>query len=141
MLAVDSVNVLETLAGASGGVAATSAVTRPVVLTKGVLLTWSRPQVTSEREPGKLLASGLQQIKKFLEVRTRVAVMSWPLVFCRQYLTSVFRGAHPQSSMSLRNRRELRTAAECIDALLVGDLPHLADLAHVPPDGGSNGSG
>ena len=35
-----------------------------------------RIQVTSEREPGKLLASGLQQIKKFLEVRTRLAVMA-----------------------------------------------------------------
>ena len=41
---------------------------------------------------------------------------------------SVFHGAHPQSSMSLRNSRELRTIAECIDALLAGDLPHLDDL-------------
>ena len=30
--------------------------------------------------------------------------------------------------MSLRNSRELRTIAECIDALLAGDLPHLGDL-------------
>ena len=41
---------------------------------------------------------------------------------------SVFHGARPQSSMSLRNSRELRTIAECIDALLAGDLPHLGDL-------------
>ena len=45
-----------------------------------------------------------------------------------QYLISVFHGAHPQSSMSLRNSRELRTIAECIDALVAGDLPHLGDL-------------
>ena len=43
-------------------------------------------------------------------------------------MTSVFHGAHPQSSMSLRNSRELRSTAECIDALLTGDLPHLGDL-------------
>ena len=41
---------------------------------------------------------------------------------------SVFHGAHPQSSMSLRSSRELRTIAECIDALLAGDLPHSGDL-------------
>ena len=45
-----------------------------------------------------------------------------------QYLNSVFHGAHPQSSMSLRNSREPRTIAECMDALLAGDLPHLGDL-------------
>ena len=42
-----------------------------------------------------------------------------------QYLTSVFHGAHPQSSMSLWSSVELRTIAECIDALLAGDLPRL----------------
>ena len=41
---------------------------------------------------------------------------------------SVFHGARPQSSMSLRNSTEWRTIAECIDALLAGDLPHLGDL-------------
>ena len=117
MLAVDFVNVLETLAGASGGGAVTSAATRPVVLTKEVasdmvpLRGGNRIQVTSEREPGKLLAS--EQIKKFLaqrggadeggsdELATGVLL----------YLTSVFHGAHPQSSMSTRNSRELRTVA------------------------------
>ena len=52
------------------------------------------------------------------------ATMSWPPV----YLISVFYGAHPQSSTSLRNSRELRTIADCIDALLAGDLFHLGDL-------------
>ena len=37
-------------------------------------------------------------------------------------------GAHPHASMSLRNSRELLTVAECLDALLAGDLPHLGDL-------------
>ena len=45
-----------------------------------------------------------------------------------QYLNGVFHGAHPQSSLSLRNSRELRTIAKCIDALLAGGLPHLVDL-------------
>ena len=35
---------------------------------------------------------------------------------------------HTQSSVSLCNRRELRTMAECIETLLAGDLPHLGDL-------------
>ena len=43
VLAVDFVSVLGTLAGASGGGAVTSAVARPVILTKEVVLTWSRP--------------------------------------------------------------------------------------------------
>ena len=46
----------------------------------------NRIPVASEREPGKLLASGLQQIKSFwrsVEGRTaRPTVMSWPLVCC-----------------------------------------------------------
>ena len=45
-----------------------------------------------------------------------------------KYLISVFHGAHPQSSMSLRNNMELRTVAECIDALVAGDLPRLENL-------------
>ena len=91
----------------------------------------NRIQVTSERELGKLLASGLQQIKKFWAQRgvadseTNSDELATGVL---QYLTSVFHGAHPQSSMSLRNSRELRTTVECIDALLAGDRPHLGDL-------------
>ena len=91
----------------------------------------NRIQITGEREPGKLLASGLQQIKKFLSQRGGVsneANNDELATGVLQYLMSVFHGAHPQSSMSLRNSRELRTIAECIDALLAGDLPHLGDL-------------
>ena len=91
----------------------------------------NRIQVTGEGEPGKLLASGLQQIKSYLSLRGGAGgngdndeLASVVL----QYVNSVFHGAHPQSSMSLRDSRELRTIAECIDALLAGDLPHLGDL-------------
>ena len=101
----------------------------------------NRMQVTSEREPGKLLASGLQQM--FLAQRggSDEGGSDELAAGVLQCLTSVFHGAHPQSSMSLRNSRELRTIAECIDALLAGDLPHLGRRAHAPPEGGSNGSG
>ena len=86
----------------------------------------NRIQVTGERESGKL-ASGLQQIKRFLSQRggtSNEANNDELATGVLQYWTSVFHGAHPQSSMSLRNSRELRTIAECIDALLAGDLPH-----------------
>ena len=43
--------------------------------------------------------------------------------------------------MSLRNSRELRTVAECIDALLAGDLPHLQYLLMQRLKSGSDGSG
>ena len=77
-----------------------------------------------------MLASGLRQIKKFLAQRGGAdeGGSDELATGVLQYLTSVFHGAHPQSSMSLRNSRELRTAAECIDALLAGDLPHLGDM-------------
>ena len=74
---------------------------------------------------------GLQQTEKFLSQRGGVsneANNDELATRALQYLMSVFHGAHPQSSMSLRNSRELRTIAERIEALLAGDLPHLGDL-------------
>ena len=91
----------------------------------------NRIQITGEREPGKLLASGLQQVKKLLSQRGGVsneANIDELATGVLQHLMSVFHCAHPQSSLSLRNSRELRTIAECIVALLAGDLPHLDDL-------------
>ena len=91
----------------------------------------NRIQVTGEREPEKLLASVLQQIISYLSMRggacgdgSNDGLATGVL----QYLNSVFHGAHPQYSMSFRNSRELGTIAECIDALLAGDLPRLGDL-------------
>ena len=99
----------------------------------------NRIQVTSEREPGRLLASGLQQIKKFLAQRGADEDDSDELAAeVLQYLTSVFHGAHPQSSMSFRNSRELRTIAEIIDSLLADDLPHLEELLMQRLKSGSN---
>ena len=42
--------------------------------------------------------------------------------------------------MSLRNSRDLRTIAECIDALLAGDLPHLVTCS-TKTEGGADGGG
>ena len=88
----------------------------------------NRIQVTGEREPGKQLASGLQQIKSYLSMRGAGGDGDGDELasVVLQYLNSVFHGAHPQSSMSLRNSREL--SPECFDALLAGDLPNLGDL-------------
>ena len=44
------------------------------------------------------------------------------------YLLSVVHGAHPPEKLGQRNASELRTIAECLDALGRGDLPHLADM-------------
>ena len=68
----------------------------------------NRIQVTSQREPGKLLALGLRHVEKFWAQRggadseTNSDELATGVL---QYLTSVFHGAHPQSSMSLRNSR------------------------------------
>ena len=88
----------------------------------------NRIQITGEREPGRLLASGLQQINRFFSQRRGIgneANNDDLATGVLQYLMSVFHGAHPQSAMSLRDSRELRKIAECFDALLAGDLPLL----------------
>ena len=113
------------------------AVACPVALTWVMLLTWSllvmatafRLRVNANLENcthqvGNKSKGFLAQ-RGGADIETNSDELATGLL---QYLTSVFHGAHPQSSMSLRNSRELRTRAECIDVLLAGDLPHLGDL-------------
>ena len=45
-----------------------------------------------------------------------------------QYITSVWHGAHPASTMQARNAREMKIVGECLDALLLGRLPELGDM-------------
>ena len=84
----------------------------------------------------------MQQIKRFLAQRggANGETGEDELASCVvQYLTTVLHGAHSQASMSLRNSRELRTIAECLDALLAGDLPHLGRLSHAACRSCANG--
>lgn len=45
-----------------------------------------------------------------------------------QYSNSIWHGGYPQNKVGRARCRELRTFAECLDALLRGELPHLADV-------------
>ena len=44
------------------------------------------------------------------------------------YLTSIFFGQHPQSTISVHTVKEMRTIAAALDSLLQGRLPELGDL-------------
>ena len=45
-----------------------------------------------------------------------------------QYLVGVFHQRHSPEATGLRTCRELRTIAECLDGLLSGNLPRVADV-------------
>ena len=94
----------------------------------------NRIQVTSEREPGKSSKSFWRNV----EVRTRVAVMSWPLVFCSidkcvsRCPSTVIN--QPPKQQGIANQRNASTP--CLQVTFVS-----SSLDHAAPEGGSNGSG
>ena len=108
VLQANTVDGLGTLVGA--GVAVTSAVTRPVVLTKEALLIWPRPVMAISFR--SRVSVNLEIIKKFLAQRggTDEGGSDELAAGVLQCLTSGFHGAHPQSSISHRSSRELRTS-------------------------------
>ena len=87
----------------------------------------------ASRRPGLLLLSGLEMMAKFLDplaggrggVNAKPGQLGTPKVV--RYLTTVVQvsAAH---GVSVRNERELRTLAEALDALLLGDVTRAADI-------------
>jgi len=87
-------------------------------------------QEVSRATPGLLLQAGLRQMAKHLGTREGATEDELSEFVPRvvTYLTSVFHGHHPQSEVGVRNVRELRTLAACLDALLRGDVENLGDI-------------
>jgi hypothetical protein len=82
----------------------------------------------SESSKGKLYARGIQEMSRFIGSRGGATGDGESSAKMVAYLTSVYQGQNPVSKIGPRNAIELRTLAEALDSLKVGDLPHVADL-------------
>ena len=84
---------------------------------------------TAATRPGELLFNGLQQVRQFLGPRRgglgqdAGSELDPAMV---QYLTTVLENAN--STVGMRNSRELRTLAQAIDDILVGKIDSAADI-------------
>jgi len=82
----------------------------------------------SRRAPGKILEAVLTKMQSFLAARSDVEVRSGKLTpIVTSYLTSVLQPALGKD-FHARNRQEMRTIAEAVDALLIGDLARASDI-------------
>ena len=78
--------------------------------------------------PGQILQAVLRKMSSFLSARTDAEVRSGSLnPIVTAYLTSVLQPAMGQQ-LAGRNRQELRTLAEAVDAILSGNIPRAADI-------------
>ena len=139
---------MESFVVVSAGEAVRSAVAHSVVLTRVTFLIWicpsrdgNRIRITGdEREPGRLPASGLQQIKKRGGTGSE-ADKDELATGVLQHLANGFHGAHPQSSMSLRNSKELKTTGGMHRCLARRRPSSLGGPFGAVSDGGSDGDG
>ena len=83
----------------------------------------------SRRHPGQLLQLAIDEIERYLSTRGRAEVADGvpPEAKFVAYLTTIVHARHPPDTLGELNQ-ELRTLAEVLDALLLGDLPRVADL-------------
>ena len=82
----------------------------------------------ARRHPGVLLDRALQEMQRYLTPLGGAAGNDPEPGKINQYLLSVFFQRHSQEAIGLRTCRELRTLAECLDALLAGNLPRVGDI-------------
>eukprot|EP00438_Fugacium_kawagutii_P032029 Skav203166 [mRNA] locus=scaffold371:248364:249752:+ [translate_table: standard] len=85
----------------------------------------------SQRHPGKLLKSGMEELQRFLANRSEVSgdeEGQWMQYKMMGYVNQVIFSQHPQASMGIRNYRELVTLGTGIDLLLSGKVAELGDL-------------
>jgi hypothetical protein len=87
----------------------------------------------AESDPGHCFSTGVRQMMNHLAIRSGASAdgtNASELTPCAvNFLTSVYHGTNPPSTIGMRNSRELRTWCEVMDALVVGDLTYLGDLA------------
>eukprot|EP00438_Fugacium_kawagutii_P005652 Skav226154 [mRNA] locus=scaffold3275:7240:8613:+ [translate_table: standard] len=86
----------------------------------------------STKNPGKLLRQGMMELQRYLASRTESVGVpeedQWMQLRMMAYVNQVILSQHPQSSMGIRNYRELVTVGTAIDLLLSGHLAQLGDL-------------
>ena len=84
----------------------------------------------SQKHPGKLLKSGMQELSRYLAERSEEGSSEdqWADRKVMAYVTQVILSLHPPSSIGVRNHRELITLGTSLDHLLQGRLPELGDL-------------
>ena len=84
----------------------------------------------AEKQPGKLLELGLDELKKYVRARGVRDSEDGELLPAQvvRYLTSVFHHTHPPDEIGINKTRELRTLAEGLDHLLEGRIAQAGDL-------------
>ena len=84
----------------------------------------------SQKHPGKLLKSGMQELSRYLAERSEEGSSEeqWADRKVMAYVTQVILSLHPPGSIGVRNHRELITLGTSLDHLLQGRLAELGDL-------------
>lgn len=81
----------------------------------------------ADQQSGALYEAGLQEITQYLGQRGGPSKDS-DAASVIQYLVSVFQQHYSPDKVGQRTAREMRTIAEALDSLKVGNLPRVADL-------------
>ena len=93
--------------------------------TRGEMDLWRR----SQKNPGKLMKSGLQEMGRFLADRVGGNPMEgWEERKVMAYINQVLLTQHPIQSLGVRNLREAQTLGMALDLLMSGNLGTLGDL-------------
>lgn len=93
--------------------------------TRGEMDLWRR----SQKNPGKLMKSGLQEMGRFLADRVGGDPMEgWEERKVMAYINQVLLTQHPIQSLGVRNLREAQTLGMALDLLMSGNLGTLGDL-------------
>lgn len=83
----------------------------------------------SQKSPGKLLKSGLQEMGRFLADRVgENPLEGWQDRKVMAYINQVLLTQHPVQNLGIRNLREAQTLGMAIDMLMSGNLGSLGDL-------------
>lgn len=83
----------------------------------------------SQKNPGKLLKSGLQEMGRFLADREGANPHEgWEDRRVMAYINQVLLTQHPAQSLGVRNLREAQTLGMALDLLMTGNLGSLGDL-------------
>ena len=85
----------------------------------------------SRRDPGRLWEAGILEMARHLGVREGASPQEVEKEAAGRavtYLNAIFHGAHPPGEVGVRTCQEMKTVAEALDALALGQLPRLGDL-------------
>ena len=89
---------------------------------------------SSRKQPGKLLKSGLEEMRRYLldkpggGAAMAEAGSNWRETTVGAYVSQVLFANHPPEGMGLRNAREIVTLSTSLDLLPSGQLARLGDV-------------